>query len=98
MIGISKATDSCSINGDGYDPDGFGRRVRELAVEARGIMSDPDRPIDDVIHLHSRVHDLLCEASGPRSTEVYRWLMAIRRHIAHRLQLWAMTELDAVVS
>jgi hypothetical protein len=96
MIEISTATDSCSIHGDGYDPDRFGRRVRELALESHGTLSDPDSPIDDVIHLHSRVHDLLCEASGPQSTEVYQWLMAIRRHIADRLMLWTMTELDAL--
>jgi hypothetical protein len=97
MYGVD-ATDQGWGDPGGFDPDDFGRRVRQLACDAHRILGCPDSPIDDVIRLHGRVWTLLREAPGPRLSGVHRWLMAARQLIADRLHRWAAEELESLVA
>jgi hypothetical protein len=79
-------TDESRGGRGGFDPDDFGRRVREFALDAHRILKRPDSPTDELIALHRRVWFLLCEAPGSQSTPIRRWLLAARQEIAAKLQ------------
>jgi hypothetical protein len=83
---------------DGFDPDDFGRRVRECAVDAHRILKRPDSPTDELIALHRRGWFLLCEAPGSQSTPIRRWLLATRQAIAAKLQSWSAAFLELSVT
>ena len=68
-----------------FDLDDFGRRVRQFALDAHRLLNRPESPIDDVIRLHRRVWCLLHDATGARSNEIRRWLLAALTAIDSRI-------------
>jgi hypothetical protein len=82
----------------GFEPDGFGSRVREFAIDAHRVLNRPDSPIDEVIRLHRRVWYLLRDTPGARSNEIRRWLLAALRAIDTRILAWSSTELESWVA
>jgi hypothetical protein len=80
------------------DPDGFSRRVRRFATDARRILTHPEGSIDEVIELHRRVWHLLRETRRAESSGIHRWLLAVRRTIGDRLQTWATEDLGSLVA
>jgi hypothetical protein len=85
-------------DGGGYDPEDYGRRVREFALDAHRALGRPDGPIDEVIDLHRRAWSLLREAPGVPSSPLRRWLVAVREAINARLRAWAMEEFGSLVA
>jgi hypothetical protein len=76
------------------DPEGFGRRVRQFAIDAHRVLEDPNSTRDEMIGLHLRAWFLLREAPGERSSEMQRWLQEARRIIGARLQSWTAEDLE----
>lgn len=68
-----------------FDPEGFGRRIREFAIDAHRVLSRPDSPLGELLRLHGRVGRLLGEAPRAGSSGVSRWLLAVRQRIGARL-------------
>jgi hypothetical protein len=82
----------------GFEPEGFGRRVREVALDAHRVLNRPDSPIDEVLRLHRRVWHLLHDAPGARPNEIRRWLLAALQAIDARILAWSFTELESWVA
>ncbi len=82
----------------GFEPDDFGSRVREFALDAHRVLNRPDSPIDEVIRLHRRVWYLLRDTPGARSNEIRRWLLAALRAIDARILARSFTELESWVA
>lgn len=68
-----------------FDPEGFGRRIREFAVDAHRALRCPDSPLGELIRLHGRVLRLFGEATGTGSRGIAAWLLAVEQRIADRL-------------
>ena len=68
-----------------FDPEGFGRRIREFALDAHGALRRPDSPPGELIRLHGRVIRLLGEATGTGSKGIAPWLLAVEQRIGARL-------------
>ena len=69
-----------------FDPEGFGRRIREFAVDAHRVLRRPDSPLDDLIRLDERAFRLFGEAPGARTMGISPWLLAVRQRIGARLE------------
>jgi hypothetical protein len=69
-----------------FDPEGFGRRVREFAIDAHRVLRRPDSPLDELTRLDGRAFRLLGEAPGARSIGISPWLLAVRQRIGARLE------------
>jgi hypothetical protein len=87
-------TDESRGGRGGFDPDDFGRRVREFASDAGRILTRPDRSMDELIELHSRAWLLLCEAPGSQSSAIRQWLLPTRQAIAAKLRSWSVEDLE----
>jgi hypothetical protein len=95
--GLHEADHSRGIPG-GFDAESFARGVRQLALDAHRVLSRPDSPLDELIRLHWRAWHLLREAPRVGSSEVCRWLLAVRREIGAKLQSWSAEELESLVA
>jgi hypothetical protein len=82
----------------GFDLDDFGRRVRQLAIDAHRILDRLDSSPDEVIELHRTVWCLLREAPGPQSSDLRQWLRAIREAIGLKLRTWSLEDLESLVA
>jgi hypothetical protein len=69
-----------------------------LALDAHRVLGRPDSPIDELIGLHWRAWHLLREAPRVGSSEVRRWLLAVRHEIGAKLQSWSVEELESLVA
>jgi hypothetical protein len=68
-----------------FDPEGFGRRIREFALDAHRVLRRPDSPFGELIRLQGRVIRLLGEATGTGPRGISPWLLAVEQQIGDRL-------------
>jgi hypothetical protein len=68
-----------------FDPEGFGRSIREFAIDAHRVLRRPDSPLGELLRLHGRGSRLLGEAPGTGSSGISLWLLAVRQRIGARL-------------
>ena len=87
-------TDESRGGRGGFDPDEFGRRVREFALDAHRILKRPDSSMDELIGRDSCAWLLLCEAPASQSSAIRRWLLAARQAIAAKLRSWSAEHLE----
>jgi hypothetical protein len=80
------------------DPEDFGRRIREFALDAHRVLRLPDSPLDELIRLDGRVIRLLGEAPGTRSSGISPWLLAVRQRIGARLPSRPFEDMESVVA
>ena len=79
------------------DASEFGRMIQVFAQDAHRIFGSPDSRPDELIELHGRVFDLLCEAPAAGSSGIRQWLLSVRKEIGDRLESWSMEELESWV-
>jgi hypothetical protein len=93
MVDCVHATDAGRGN-----PDEFGQKVRQFALDAYDVLGRADSTLDELIALHRRVWHLLLEVHGAQSTEIHRWLLAVRQEIGAKLQSWSLEDLECLVA
>jgi hypothetical protein len=81
-----------------FDPEGFGRRIREFARDAHHVLRCPDSPLGELLRLHSRAIRLLGEAPGTGSSGISLWLLAVRQRIGARLPSRSYEDLASQVA
>jgi hypothetical protein len=82
----------------GFEPGGFGQRVRRFAIDAYRILGHPDSPPVEVIRLYRRAWSLLRDAPRAGSNEIRRWLLAALQAIDTRILAQSFAELESWVA
>src|SRR5262249_48097498 len=77
---------------DGLDAEAFAWDLRQFVAEAHRILGRPGSSLDDLLALHRRAWSLLRGAPGAPSSEMRRWLLAVRAAIDDRLRSWPLEE------
>jgi hypothetical protein len=86
MAGAARDDDRGRGDAGQFDPEGFGRRIREFAVDAHRVLRRPDSPLDELTRLDGRASRLFGEAPGARTIGICPWLLAVRQRIRARLE------------
>ena len=79
------------------DAGDFGGRVRRFALDARRVLDRPDTPPDEVMGLYLRASFLAREAPGGPSSEIHRWVQAVRRQLGARMRALSPEDLESWV-
>jgi hypothetical protein len=79
----------------GSEPEGFGREMREFALEAHRVLGRPCGPFGELMDLHWRAWDLLHEAPPGLTAEADRWVLETRRAVVARLNGWPAEEFES---
>lgn len=93
MEGNSRASGNRSPHSK-LDPDELGQRVRQLAIDAHQILTQPDPQIDEVVGLRRRLRVLLRETREAPATEINRWLQSAWQAIEAKLQSGSREDLE----
>ena len=80
------------------DASEFGRMIQVFAQDAHRIFGSPDSRPDELIELHGRVFDLICEVPAVGSSGIRRWLLSVRKEIGDKLWASTLEELESSVA